>query len=337
MCNKIQGREWFYSQGKLSVPECETRGKFEAYRLEHTGQYIFEIKINSGLGGETVEIDQITDIHFNYVGLADEGDEELEGTKKARTWNKEGESVKSAIRAMDAAKYADQTVVTGDVLDYLSLGTLSLMKKHVVSRDPEVMITLGGHELTKQMQTNLPDKLTLEERLAILSEYWPHDMFYYSKEVGGKVIAVGLDNSLGQFRVYQTDKLKADIEKARAEGKILLLFMHEPIATNSNLGAIPSNWAMRGAHKQFDFDGETTVGAKSSDTEETRLVYSLISENADVIKGVFCGHRHSLFYTEIKASYTDKNGRHDATIPQFVAIGNPYLDHQGCVTRIIVD
>ena len=337
MDEKNAGREWFYSQGKLPIPECDTQGKFEAYRLKHTYQDIFEFRINSGLGGKSVEIDQITDIHLNYVGIDDEGDKELEGTKAVRTWNKEGESVKSVIRAMDVAKYADQTIITGDVLDYLSIGSLKLMKKHILDRDSNVMVTLGGHELTKQMQTNLPDRLTLEERYAILREYWPHDMFYHSKVVGGKVIAVALDNSLGQFCEYQIEKLKADIEKARAEKKIILLFMHEPIATGTNTGEVPANWVMKGSHPHFDFDGETTIGAKPNDTEVTRLVYSMITENADVIKGIFCGHRHSLFCVDIAASYTDCEGRHDTTIPQFLLRGNPYLGHIAAVARIIVD
>ena len=63
---------------------------------------------------------------------------------------------------------------------------------------------------------------------------------------------------------------------------------------------------------------------------------ALITENADVIKGFFCGHRHSAFYTEIKATYTDEKGIHNATIPQWVEPGNPYLNHVGMVTRIII-
>ena len=336
MSDKKTAREWFYSQNKLEVPECGKCGAVKVYRLEQTGQYIFEIEIESGLGGEPCEIDQITDIHLNYVSVADEEDKEVMGTRKCRTWNKEGESVKSAIKAMDAAKYADQTVITGDVLDFLSLGGLSLMKKHILDRDPEVLVTLGGHELTKQMQTGLPDETSLEERYAILAKVWPHDMFYHSKDICGKVIAVCLDNSRGLFCECQIEKLKADIKRAREENKIILIFAHEPIATHKYEGAIPALWEMRGAHKSFDFDGETTIGAKQSDDEVTRRVYSLITENADVVRGFFCGHRHSAFYTEINATYTDERGIHNKPIPQWVEPGNPYLNHSGIVTRIIV-
>ena len=336
MENKIKAREWFYSQGKLDVPECGECDALKVYRLANTGQYIFEIEIDSGLDGESCEINQITDIHLNYVSIADEDDKEVMGTRAVRTWNREGESVKSIINAMNVAQYADRTVITGDVLDFLSRGCLDLMKKHIIDRDPEVLITLGGHELTKQMQTNLPDETPMEERYAILERVWPHDMFYHSKEIGGKVIAVCLDNSRGLFCECQIEQLEADIKKARDEKKIILVFAHEPIATHKYEGEIPALWEMKGTHKSFDFDGETTIGAKASDDEATKKVYALITENADVIKGFFCGHRHSAFYTEISASYKDENGVHQTTIPQWVEPGNPYLDHVGMVTRIIV-
>lgn len=336
MENKTSAREWFYSQGGLDVPECGKCEALKVYRLANTGQYVFEIEIDSGYEGASCEIDQITDIHLNYVSIADEGDKEVMGTRAVRTWNKEAESVKSIIRAMDVAAYADQTVITGDVLDFLSMGGISLMKKHILDRNPDVLVTLGGHELTKQMQTGLPDETPIDERYKILEKIWPHDMFYNSKDVGDRVIAICLDNSLGLFQACQIEKLEADIRRAREEKKIILVFAHEPIATHKYEGAIPALWAMKGTHKDFDFDGETTIGAKSSDDEATKKVYSLITENADVIKGYFCGHRHSAFYTEIKASYKDEKGIHDAVIPQWVEPGNPYLNHAGIVTRIIV-
>jgi len=336
MIDKKRAKEWFYSQGKLEVPECAKCDAFKVYRLEYTGQYIFEFEIDTGLGGEPCEIDQITDTHLNFVSIADEDDKEVMGTRAVRTWNREGESVKSVIKAMDVAQYADQTVITGDVLDYLSRGAMALMKKHILDRDPEVLVTLGGHELTKQMQTNLPDETPFEERLNMLAEIWPHEMNYFSKDVGDKVIAVCLDNSIGDFRAFQIKNFESDIKRAREEKKIILVFAHEPIATRRNEGAIPAVWEMRGAHKTFDFDGETTIGAKPNDREATKRVYSLITENADVIRGYFCGHRHSAFYTEINATYTDEKGIHNTTIPQWVEPGNPYLNHAGIVTRIIV-
>ena len=336
MENKIKAREWFYSQGKLEVPECGKCDALKVYRLANTGQYIFEFEIDTGLGGEPCEINQITDVHFNFASIADDDDREVMGTRAVREWNKEGESVKSAINAMNVAQYADQTIITGDILDYLSKGSIMLMKKHILDRDPNVMIAAGGHDWTKQMQTGLPDEMPYEERMNTIAEIWPHDITYYSRDVGDKVIAVCLDNSQGRFLAPQIEKLNDDIKRARKEKKVVLVFAHEPIATNNNEGEMPALWVMYGARKKMDFNGGVNIGAKPDDDEVTKRMCELISENADVIKGYFCGHRHSAFYAEIKASFTDEKGRHETTIPEWVEPGNPYLDHSGMVTRIIV-
>lgn len=59
----------------------------------------------------------------------------------------------------------------------------------------------------------------------------------------------------------------------------------------------------------------------------TLALYGLITESADVIKGVFCGHQHNIFYTEITA----KNG----FIPQYTLTANPYFKN-GTLAKIIV-
>lgn len=335
MDDKLTARNWFYSQPKLPVPECAQCDALTVYRLGYTGQYIIEMEIDSGLGGEAVEIDQITDVHFNYVSISDEGDCEAMATRKKRKWLSEGESVKSAINAMDVACYADQTVVTGDTLDYLSNGCIMLTRDHILERDPDVMMALGGHELTKQMQTGLPDMLPLEERLAMLKEFWPHDMHYYSRTVKDKVICVCIDNSRARFLDIQIEKFAADIQKARSENKIILIFMHEPISPRDGKGAIPTLWYSSGADTEYDFNKNGTVGAGKMD-DATAEVYRLITQNADVIKGIFCGHMHSMFYNEVRATYSDEDGIHDAVIPQLISPGNAYLNHAGRVVRIIV-
>ena len=335
MENKREARDWFYNQPKLPVPQCAEHDRVKMYRLGYTGQYIVEYTVDAGLGVEPVEINQITDVHFNYVSIADESDHEVMLTRQFRTWNAEGESVKSAIKAMDVAQYSDQTIITGDTLDYISKGNAALMKKHILARDPELMITLGGHELTKQMQTGQPDETPIEERYDFLRELWPHDMFYYSKQVGDKVIAVALDNSLNCFWESQFEPLKADIEKARSEGKILLLFMHEPIAARGKNDRVPAILKSSGARDSQNYTDPTVVGAVYKD-KATDDLYNLIVSNADVIKGIFCGHEHSMLYVDIPATYTDENGVHKTVIPQLSSPGNPYFKHSGTVVRIFV-
>ena len=64
----------------------------------------------------------------------------------------------------------------------------------------------------------------------------------------------------------------------------------------------------------------------------TGQVYDLITNNADVIRGVFTGDMHSDFYTEIVAKTADGM---QTTIPQYVLTGAFYDD--GAVMHITVD
>jgi len=67
----------------------------------------------------------------------------------------------------------------------------------------------------------------------------------------------------------------------------------------------------------------------------TQSVYDVIISNADVIRGVFCGHVHNHMYTEIKATYVDTNGTTVNTIiPQYCVTANAY--NNGSAIKISV-
>ena len=296
-----------------------------------------EVELDLGLGEEPTEIAQISDIHFNYCLPEKEEDEEVNNSRLHRIWLANGSSVSSALAAMDAASYCDQTVVTGDTVDYLSKGALELTVKHIFERDPSVICTLGGHDITKQMQTGQPNKLSVDERLDIIRSAWIHDIFYYSRDVGSKVIAVGLDNGQGIFHPMQVEKLKADICRARNEGKIILIFQHEPLSTGKpEDNNVPSLLDYANYKSAYNFYDGAIMCAPEKLNGATAELYSLICENADVIRAVFNGHLHAVFYTEIKASYKDADGNAvSATIPQYTATANAYFKN-GIITRIIV-
>lgn len=331
----IKEREEFLSQERDYAQDIKDNGVFCAYRLKKTGQAIIEYVVESGLGGEEVDIAQITDMHLNYCNKEDESDPEIMHTKECRKWVSDGFCAKPIEKAMDAAEYFDQTVITGDTLDYLSRGALELTKKLIFDRDPNVLVAMGGHDYSKNVETGLPDKLSFSEREQILKNAWIHDIHYASRVVKNKVIAVAIDNGPGHYHPDAISKLKADIEKARKEHMIILLFEHEPICTGDKKDEhVPAIWVQYNFSGNFYSDYVCCSEEMSNDTD--RAVYKLICENADVIKGVFCGHYHSVFYTEIHGSFTDENGVHEALIPQFATAGNTYFGSGGVVTRIIV-
>lgn len=332
-------REEFFSQEKEFIEaDKKDNNKFKFYKLKKTGQVIGEVNLNLGLGGERIEIAQITDVHLNYCLPDEEEDEEIIYTKKCRTWLSGGESVGAITKAMDVALYFDQTVITGDILDYLSKGAAKLTKEHIFDRDKEAICTLGGHDITKQMETGIPNKLPLEERFKIAQSFWIHDIFYHSKVVGGKILVIGLNTAVGSYYPSQIESLKRDINRAKEENKYILIFQHEPISTGNPqdisvepvlmASSNPANCKPRNFYSGC-------IGKPDSNNEDNNEMYSLITQNADVIKGVFCGHYHSAFYTEIKA-ISQSDGK-ETVIPQYLAMGNPYLGQVGVVTRIIID
>lgn len=298
-------------------------------RFTDSGVYFREFSLDSQKGGEPVEILQITDIHFNAFTEEDLEDEELALTKQFRLWNAGGDSVRSVKKTIPLAKYFDKTIITGDTLDFLSQGAMDMLHEHIWGVDPDILVALGGHELVKQMQTGKADKTPLEDRLAYLQKNWRHDIHYHSEVIGDKVLAVVLDNSQSKFLDCQYEKLKADIERARAEGLVMLIFEHEPLSTGK-----PED-EKKPALKRYDpeFINYYSGNLIGSTLRGSEPLYELIVHSADVIGGIFCGHEHSAFYTEINA-FTPSGD--EKAIPQIILEGSPYDNQSGHILRITV-
>lgn len=334
MKNSEEKRAYF-AQG--TEPFCGSPEHPETYiyRMKKSRVLVREHEINTGRGGEPVEIVQITDVHFNAFDEIDEQNEELMLTKAGRLWLKDAQSIAGIQRAMAYAQFADQTVITGDTLDFLSHAAMQLTQQYIWDVDPTVLIALGGHDVTRSMQSVQPDQTSLASRRKILEDFWKHDICYESRLVGDKAIVVAIDNGCGRYWDCQIPKLKADIEHARKNGYVVLIFQHEPIDTgrpeDEHLTAFyvfdPEPWNARRA-----------IGSPLRNSDEaTKEVVRLLKENADVVRGIYCGHQHSPFYCEVLASFVGTDGKkHDAVIPQYILEGNPF-DHQcGHVLKITV-
>ncbi len=336
-------KQWFFSQPKEEFnPKAPMIYKpdphYNIYRLKSTRQLISEVNLDFGLGlDEPYVIGAAADLHFNVCNQKDREDEELVFTEKCRIWPENLKWAPPAIRILDACDYCDSAVIIGDIIDYLSDGALNFAKNNVFKKYPEFMVALGGHDYTKQMQTGKNDVLPLEERLDMLRAVWPHDIHYYSRELGGKIIAVILDNSQSKYLACEVEPFKADIEKARREGKIILVFQHEPLISNNPkeelVEAVIGN---SGAKQAIDIGiNQTIVGGSLRNEDATPEMYSLITKNSDVVKAIFTGHWHSQFYSEVVSSY-EKDGKVVETLtPQYVISGNPYHE-AGAMAKIVI-
>jgi len=298
------------------------------------GIFVRDVVIDAGIGKE-VNIGVVSDLHFNYVNQQDldEANPVVMASYEHRKWLAGGESVPMAKRCLEAISDCDQIIVNGDTLDYLTHGAMELMDKEIWDKYPGVLASLGGHECTRRMQSPVEDPTTIESRYEILQEYWRHDIHYVSRLIGEKVICVVMNNSQGTFYDHQIEPLRKDIELAREKGYVILIFFHEPIDTNDPKDEVTTmEMALLVGDKSGypkNFYNGMRLGSKGA--EANKIVYDMIINNADVVKAVFAGHKHSDFYLEILGHNSDGT---PAIIPQYVTTATAY--HRGHLLRATV-
>lgn len=302
--------------------------------------YVRDVTIPAEIGTE-VRIGLLSDIHINYCNDRDfaEADPVIMSTYENRKWNANAESIPKLQRAFEFLDDMDQIVLCGDTLDYISHGTMELMQREVWDKHPDTLAVVGGHELHRRMQGKVPDPFTEEERLAIIEQFWKHDIYYTSKLIKDKVLAIAMLDHEARFTEKQLQQLRSDLAAARQNGYTVLIFVHEPFATHD-----PSDLEFRAADTMHlgdpsgyprDFCGGAARGTcmvGSDDCDEiTRETYELITHSADIIKAIFAGHFHSDIHLNIRARTPDGE---ETVIPQFISTALAY--GAGHMMRILV-
>ena len=304
-----------------------------------------EVTIDTGRANETVVV-HLSDLHYKDCNENDLKNPVLASTFKERKSFGTKYTIPNARAAMDYADTLspDQIVVTGDAIDYLSEGSLELLKKEVWDRYRDsdgkvrkVLITMGNHDPLRQMQGLVEDTTSLESRIKYLEKCWEHNIYYTSRILNDSVMVIQMDNSTRAdagnegFWDCQVEPFEKDLKLAREKGYTVLLFYHIPLSTGNpedvSVSASMIGY-MKGAVDNF-YNGNIIVGAHCS--EASKKIYRMIVTNADIIRGAFCGHTHNDFYTEIAA--TTPSGE-SAVIPQYVLLAMPH--HKGHLIKITV-
>lgn len=308
--------------------------------INEDGLYVRDVTLDLAIG-EDILIGMLSDIHYNYCNEQDlaEADPVIMSTLENRIWLQNAHTVPIARRCLDFIKDADQIVLNGDTLDYISHGSMELMQREIWDKYPDIIAVLGGHEFARNMQGKVPDPVPRSERIAQIEAYWKHDIYYVSKLLKNKVLVIGLLDDVAQFNESQYQKLKADIERSRENGYQILLFAHEPIATHdpahSNYTEDMALLVRDRSGFPKDFCGGVSRGGKIVGSEQcddtTKKMYALITNSADVIKGFFAGHYHSDLHLEILAKNPDGS---DAVIPEFIHTATAY--DNGHLMRIFI-
>ncbi|MBR6765422.1 MAG: metallophosphoesterase [Clostridia bacterium] len=334
-------KQEFFDQNRLPLPNARENDIYYIYKLEETGQVICEVNIKTNKSdGNVIDVAVLADTHVNSINEKDETDEEVMYTFQCRGMTFRYPSIYAAQkRAAEAAKYADLTVIAGDVVDYASNGALEYAKEEFFDKLKPIMCALGSHDMTKNVLTKKADALSYEERENVLKPYWPNALHFDVKTLGNKVNIVILDNgSRSRYTEDLVEKLEKEIEKARKENNIILIFQHEPVSSEDpkdrECKSILLNWK----ESWNLFDGKDLIGAPHDTNDANKKMLDLIKSNADVVRGLFCGHYHDVLYTELKGSYIDKNGqRVEKIIPQYNVSSCPYCDCAGVVTMLKID
>ena len=336
------------------------------FKVLENGIRLTETKIDSlknNSVGEPVKIAFFSDTHF--VGTLTEEDKtkqhlvDLYELRKNTFRN----TVKSTPVSLAFGDLFDRTVIGGDLFDFYSEGNINLFKSTVTYNYPDALTLLGNHESSEgfsgitpespmsqaDIYADLNDRIfgysaiktegtieTLEQAEEYNDIYLAHNLVKDS--LGNeKALLLLMDNQnyTYQFSNFHYNRLKFYIDYAHEHKLPVLIFQHTPLCTGRTTEIVsPYDIIENGNGKGENWGtGASTAlaGAPYHDTRNpmTTKVYDLIVNNADVVKGVFCGHVHNNIYTEIVAKTS--NGV-DTVIPQYTIAGNYFYSNINLIT-----
>ncbi len=325
----------FFEQAAIDIVGSAADPNTHLYKLED-GTIVHRVYVNTKKGGEEKNILFISDTHLTTWNLKDFEEKNpviLETIDKRRSSFRREDALLNTEKFMSWSTMFDKTVVGGDLIDYLTWGGIEYIQRFFYDKNPEAILLIGSHDTTRIVgyKSEIEDPTTLESREDIIRGALKTDIHYHSEIFADRALLIALDNGQHKYYDFQVEKLKADIEKAKKEDLDIFIFQHEHMATN-NPKEKRINVLYENLNRDFnihehvlDFcDSPYKIGGPG--TEGTTLeLYNLIRENADIIKGVFCGHWHNEAYTEILGSYINENGEKiEKIIPQYIVTAAAY-------------
>lgn len=287
---------------------------------------------------DNYEIVQISDTHFSGIDDVDR----LEGTTTTvDTYEKYGyrypQDSHNAIKVMEYGSMADKVIVTGDIFDSQSHYSMAKTKYLLIDKNVSVngetnnvLLLTGNHEHTQNTSGVIREIFELDRRIDIRDEFFEtnsNNCVYYSEVVKNsngynRAMIILMDNQRDLYYEYMVEFLTADLQLARSLNIPVLIFQHDPICSkNPNEQSLPvigeenlGSGNPGGIYNLYNKNG--LIGGPSpkddpNDKEATQEIYDIIVNNSDIIKGIFCGHTHNNYYSEIICPNGD-------IIPQYI-------------------
>lgn len=163
-------------------------------------------------------------------------------------------AIKAFEETFKIAGLTDQTVICGDIVEgFAYKNCTDIFKSYFENKNKGVILAVGNHDKYSSDQA---------ENEQFLAGIWPHDHNFYTKTVKDSVVLVTVNNSADCFTDTQCELFLKEIDKARKDNKRIIFICHVPPSTLDN-----------------------AAGANAR-------MYSLLTENTDVVLAVVAGHAH---------------------------------------------
>ncbi len=182
------------------------------------------ISIHVGLE-KPVRVLHITDVHISLADASDGEDMIAHAAsrrevffREARFPERDPQSYLEEAMALGAA--FDATVITGDVIDFVSNANLRAAKRILAGRD--FMFCAGNHEFCPKV--GVPDSFDRRVELyPVITEVFGTDISFESRVIGG-VNLISADNSYFIWSEEQIKRFDAELER----GLPIVVFSHTP-------------------------------------------------------------------------------------------------------------
>ena len=168
---------------------------------------------------------------------------------------------------LQISKGSDCLILTGDILDYISIANIRYLKNRLAGYPDAYMAVRGNHE-NPSLNGN-HEAVTIKLQCGLEQPVQLMDF--------GDLILLGIDNSDLRIR---TEQLEA-VEKCAQTAKPMLIAMHAPIMTEMNRPALEQ----AGAYNYFILNHD---GCPAENTDFVRMIL----DKKHNVKGVFTGHLH---------------------------------------------
>lgn len=244
------------------------------------GLVVKETEINIGIK-KPVTIARITDSHLAYVNGADNATAREQASTRYPYFTNNDVKLQRCVNYANALG-VDLVAFTGDIWDFFSVGNLEKFKSATGVLD-DFIYTVGNHDDVYVVGGNLP---TADERAFMhknIANYVKGDLSFDTRQVG-EITVVTMDNSRYSFNDEQVQKMKAEI----AKGRPMLLMMHVPLYTETL-------YQKASANNEVGY----IMPSVSKATGSTKEMLELINNNASLIKGIFAGHMHYDFVSDL--------------------------------------